>query len=121
MNFVLRTAHAEEKKKGGNTNPDVRTIHIYIEIADVPSMWGSLRSPNHISKSVSMAESAAKMSVPEKFHPSKSYVFPVRKFGSKAKGRNINVCARHLGALRAPPRRIKVSVLPTPLSHVPWV
>ena len=42
----------------------------------------------HISKSVSTAESAAKMSVPEKFHPSKSYVFPVRKFGSKAKGRN---------------------------------
>ena len=26
MNFVLRTAHAEEKKKGGHTNPDVRTI-----------------------------------------------------------------------------------------------
>ena len=44
MNFVLRTAHAEEKKKG---NPDVRTKHIYIEIADVPSMWGSLRSPNN--------------------------------------------------------------------------
>ena len=29
MNFVLRTAHAEEKKKGGHTNLDVRTI-IYI-------------------------------------------------------------------------------------------
>ena len=26
MNFVLRTAHAEEKKKGGHTNPDIRTI-----------------------------------------------------------------------------------------------
>ena len=26
MNFVLRTAHAEEKKKGGHTNPDVGTI-----------------------------------------------------------------------------------------------
>ena len=26
MNFVLRTAHAEEKKKWGHTNPDVRTI-----------------------------------------------------------------------------------------------
>ena len=26
---------------------------------------------------------AVKMSVPEKFHPSKSYVFPVCKFGSK--------------------------------------
>ena len=47
MNFVLRTAHAEEKKKGVHTNPDVRTIYIYIEIADVPSMWGSLRSPNY--------------------------------------------------------------------------
>ena len=30
MNFVLRTADAEEKKKGGHTNPDVRTIIIYI-------------------------------------------------------------------------------------------
>ena len=30
MNFVLRTAHAEEKKKGGHTNPDVRTIIIKI-------------------------------------------------------------------------------------------
>ena len=42
MNFVLRRAHAEEKKKGGgHTNPDVHTIYnnIYIEIADVPSMW----------------------------------------------------------------------------------
>ena len=29
MNFVLRTAHAEEEKKGGHTNPDVRTIIIY--------------------------------------------------------------------------------------------
>ena len=47
MNFVLRTAHAEEKKKGGHTNPDVRTIYTYIEIADVPSMWGSLRLPNY--------------------------------------------------------------------------
>ena len=28
MNFVLRTAHAEGKKKGGHTNPDVRTIYI---------------------------------------------------------------------------------------------
>ena len=28
MNFVLRTAHAEEKKKRGHTNPDVRTIII---------------------------------------------------------------------------------------------
>ena len=28
MNFVLRTAHAEEKKKSGHTNPDVRTIII---------------------------------------------------------------------------------------------
>ena len=34
-----------------------------------------------------MAESAAKMSVPEKFHPSKSYVFPVHKFGSKGEKR----------------------------------
>ena len=30
MNFVLRTAHTEEKKKGGHTNPDVRTIIIII-------------------------------------------------------------------------------------------
>ena len=29
MNFVLRTAHAEQKKRGGHTNPDVRTIIIY--------------------------------------------------------------------------------------------
>ena len=26
MNFVLRTAHAVEKKKGSHTIPDVRTI-----------------------------------------------------------------------------------------------
>ena len=32
MNFVLRTAHAEEKKKGGHTIPDVRTIIIIIII-----------------------------------------------------------------------------------------
>ena len=32
MNFVLRTAHAEEKKKGGHTNPDVRTYdNIYMK------------------------------------------------------------------------------------------
>ena len=31
MNFVLRTAHAEEKKKGGHTNSDVRTIIITYE------------------------------------------------------------------------------------------
>ena len=40
MNFVLRRAHAEEKKKGGgHTNPDVHTIYnnIYIEIAEY--MW----------------------------------------------------------------------------------
>ena len=45
----LCTAHSARriKKKGGHTNHDVRIIHIYIEIADVPSMWGSLRSPNH--------------------------------------------------------------------------
>ena len=30
MNFVLCTAHAEGKKKGGHTNPDVRTIIIII-------------------------------------------------------------------------------------------
>ena len=30
MNFVLHTAHAEEKKRGGHTNPDVRTIIIII-------------------------------------------------------------------------------------------
>ena len=49
MNFVLRTAHAKEEKKGGHTNPDIRTIYNnnYIEIADVPSMWGSLCSPNY--------------------------------------------------------------------------
>ena len=42
MTFVLcisHTAHAEEKKKKGHTNPDVRTI-IIRKIADVPSMWG---------------------------------------------------------------------------------
>ena len=32
MNFVLRTAHAEEKKKGGHTNPNVRTI-IYVTVS----------------------------------------------------------------------------------------
>ena len=32
MNFVLCTAHAKEKKKGGHTNPDVRTIIIIIII-----------------------------------------------------------------------------------------
>ena len=32
MNFVLRTAHAEGKKKGGHTNPNVRTIIIIIII-----------------------------------------------------------------------------------------
>ena len=51
MNFVLRTAHAEEKKKGGHTNPDVRTI-IYNNIWKIPyvsPMWGSLRSPNYTS------------------------------------------------------------------------
>ena len=31
MNFVLRTAHAVEKKKRGHTNPDVRTIIIIYE------------------------------------------------------------------------------------------
>ena len=31
MNFVLGTAHAVEKKKGGHTIPDVRTIIIIYE------------------------------------------------------------------------------------------
>ena len=48
MNFVLRTAHAEEKKKGITQTPDVRTIIIiiYEKSQDVPSMWGLLRLPN---------------------------------------------------------------------------
>ena len=64
----LCTAHSacRRKKKGGHTNPNVRTIIIIIiyeksqmyhpcgahfarpiieKIADVPSMWGSLGSP----------------------------------------------------------------------------
>ena len=49
-----------------------------------------------------MAESAAKMSVPEKFHPSKSYVFPVRKFGSKAKGRYIITRVQTLARAASP-------------------
>ena len=48
MNFVLCTAHAEEKKKGITQTPDVRTIIIiiYEKSQDVPSMWGLLRLPN---------------------------------------------------------------------------
>ena len=44
MNFVLcidlsRTAHAEEKKKKGHTNPDVRTIIIIIIIYEKSQMY----------------------------------------------------------------------------------
>ena len=49
MNFVLRTAHAEEKKEKGSHKPR-RTYdnnNNILKIADVPSMWGSLRSPNN--------------------------------------------------------------------------
>ena len=51
MNFVLCTAHAEEKKKGGSHKPqrtyDNNNNNNIWKIADVPSMWGSLRSPNY--------------------------------------------------------------------------
>ena len=39
MNFVLRTAHAVEKKKGGHTIPDVRTIIIIIIIYEKSQMY----------------------------------------------------------------------------------
>ena len=39
MNFVLRTAHAEEKKKGGHTNPNVRTIIIIIIIIIIHGVY----------------------------------------------------------------------------------
>ena len=43
MNFVLRTAHAEEKKRGGHTNPDVRTIHKYTSVDAGALLGASLR------------------------------------------------------------------------------
>ena len=39
MNFVLCTAHAEEKKKRGHTNPDVCTIIIIIIIYEKSQMY----------------------------------------------------------------------------------
>ena len=49
MNFVLcisRTAHAEEKKKKGHTNPDVRTIIIIIT-RSMQGMCGASAAKEH--------------------------------------------------------------------------
>ena len=48
------TAHSarQRKKKKGVTQTPTYVPYIYIEITDVPSMWGSLRSPNYVCNCV---------------------------------------------------------------------